>query len=358
MSRALVGGVIIILLFSFVHVASSNEAIIKILRPHSRTSPPYFIDDNVPVKFEVREPPVLVGYQLDDEETNWFMIKENQIAPAHKGYSDDMDCQAGCDAYLLPGTDIKIAPILTNDNGDFSVVFYIVEGGRPKESFSRDSTSHPVLEIGVDLELFDNYIIYLLNLGGYGFKIASAKKSDFISLTNGSLFEFEVESVTLGEHNLTVFAIDDEGVETSSTTTFAVKVPIAINSNRIDAPAAYKLSESLENFSDTYVFLPGEMLCDYCPSYYNYVFLMGGPEAPKTGNANARYLTEEEQNYLIHTKNATGFWIKPTNFSASFVSLNPEKVIVIAGHTRNETLDAVELFEKEGFEELFGHYLN
>jgi hypothetical protein len=67
---------LIFLIVLSVSPSTSNEEPIIILSPENKT---YFQDD-VPLKFEVTETPILVGYQLDNEHTKWFMVKDGQTA--------------------------------------------------------------------------------------------------------------------------------------------------------------------------------------------------------------------------------------------------------------------------------------
>jgi hypothetical protein len=114
----------------------------------------------------------------------------------------------------------------------------------------------------------------------------------------------------------------------------------SILSNSVDMPSAMKIKTFLENSNiAVHDIFPASTFGNLPTA--SYLFILGGPEAYESiGEVSAEYLTESEESYLTNTTNASRYWIK-----------EKYRVVVIAGHTRNETALAEKEFEEKGFEE-------
>jgi len=253
----------------------------------------------------VEEKPFLAGYKLDAGSTKWFLIKDNMIAPVLKRgilFPPFMD---GLDGIIfIPGTDIKIGSI--NLNSGPSADFAIIQGGVVTKYIHRDSTTSPPLKIGVDLELLPTYIIIPTKIDSTQdyMNIALADVYDLTMHPNKTAFQFEIENLPPGNHSITVFAQATGSEESSAAVDFTVKSKSLILTNNIDIPAAEKLYKKLTNYSHVTVWnMPGTAPEGLLPLYeYEYIFLIGGPKAPTTGNNSSEYLTNEERDKLIQQK--------------------------------------------------------
>ena len=119
--------------------------------------------------------------------------------------------------------------------------------------------------------------------------------------------------------------------------------PSLIISNSIDKPA----TESLENFLEQNGIQSELKEAKSLTSFYfpknPLIFILGGPHAyERVGEIVSQYLSESEKDYLINKNGSYDYWIKTSNW------IDNQNVIIIAGHTRNETALAEMEFESKG----------
>jgi len=118
-----------------------------------------------------------------------------------------------------------------------------------------------------------------------------------------------------------------------------------IVSNSIDKPVANRLKTFLSGFN-IYVNLTDASEFKNHSSGYDAIFILGGPEAYEdVGNISKEYLPDSAKKYLIEMPYSAGYWMKSV-----VITKYPQRSIIIAGHTRNETSNAEAYFELNGFD--------
>jgi hypothetical protein len=342
------GAVIVLLLSLFATVFSINP-VINMLSPENKT----YLEKDITLRFEVDEPPIMVGYQLDDERTNWFIVKDGQIATVLERkllllpniFQDDYDA-----LFRLPSPMPFALGLLSisNESGDISASFAIIQESVITSFIHRNSTSAPPFIIGRDLELFDDYIIIPFGIpDSRAVNLAAAKKSDFTDLANETIFEFRMENLSRRPHEVTVFTVDKVGVETQVSLSFEITNNAMIISNTIDMPTAQRLASFLEGIGIQTVISSSKELHEVGVGVnYGFNFILGGPKAYEgVGGIVSAYLSESEKEYLINESGSNGYWIKSPEWA------NNRTVIIIAGHTRNETALAELAFESKVLDE-------
>lgn len=116
--------------------------------------------------------------------------------------------------------------------------------------------------------------------------------------------------------------------------------PSLIISNSIDKPAAERLKKFLERNGIQSELKEAKSLTSFYFPRKPLILILGGPQAYEgVGEIVSQYFSESEKNYLINKNGSYGYWIKPSDW------IDDQRVIIIAGHTRNETALAELVFE-------------
>jgi len=120
-----------------------------------------------------------------------------------------------------------------------------------------------------------------------------------------------------------------------------------IVSNSVDMPTAERLNKVFESFNiSSKIINASDSEFQNPPQEYTYAirFILGGPVAYEgVGELSSEYLSEEEEDYLVNTEGSYGFWSK-----VGIVGKYNKRIIILAGHTRNETALAEMEFEAKG----------
>jgi len=110
---------------------------------------------------------------------------------------------------------------------------------------------------------------------------------------------------------------------------------VLVVSNSVDMPAAVKLRSFLQNIGFS-AGIVGAADFDEKFQTCDIAVILGGPDAYElVGTISSRYLSGEDQSYLRREEEAKVFRV---------VDSDSKQIIVLAGHTRVETAEAVDLF--------------
>jgi hypothetical protein len=332
LSACIIISLLATLVFSSFSAIFSIGPEINILSPENST----YLETSITLRFEVEEKPILIGYQLDDALIKWHMIREGEIASAIKiqNLITPGDLQFS-DAWINPPGEKYIIGLqsLFNDSAEFATI----ENGMITKYVIRSSTTTPPLRIGVDLELFDEFVIYPLefDFSSEILRVAWANKSDFTYLTNETHFEFNLENMTYGEHELTVFVIDKDGAENSISKSFTVEEPdIIIVANSVDYSNASSLIDYLKVNGHKPLRISSQRFSDYKDK--DTILILGGPDAYDGVGEMVQEVLNETQHEAIRKNGSIKMFVKRDIWSEK------QLIMVLAGSGRQETQKAHE----------------
>jgi len=115
-----------------------------------------------------------------------------------------------------------------------------------------------------------------------------------------------------------------------------------IVSNSVDAPAAELLAQFLAGRGAEVQIVSADEL-ESVEASATAVFILGGPDAYEgVGNISSQFLTADEEGLLRRVAGYLNFFVR---------HINGRHYVVLAGHTREETYQAVLLFESGGYQD-------